>query len=248
MEPEQPLFDIVFTGQLVEGTSSEEAQANLAQLFKTTPDKTAQYFTGKPKALKRGVDKATAMKYKAALHKAGLVVAFKAHSSTNIESTGPSTSASPASSTSADQATGNLGSLTIAPAGTQILSTQERQPVVEADIDTSNIKMVSAFMEPEPEIKAAPPAPNTSHISVAPVGEDILEEQSPEAPELDLNLDDITLAPPGADLDELQPDVELLEPDISGINLAESGGEILSDGEKAPAPPPAPDTSHITLE
>lgn len=251
---DQPLYDIYFTGQLVEGIDTSTAKANLASLFKTTAENVAKIFNGKPQALKRGVNKAEALKYKAALHKAGLLVAVKAHQAAAANSQ-PKPSPIPAAATPTPTPTATPiptpaaktedEDWTLAPAGSDVLKENERKTVAERDIDTSNIKMVSAFMDIEPEAKITPPAPNTAHISVALAGEDLLVDKPQPPPPLPLNLDGITLAPPGTELEELHDDLPPLNPDISGISIAEVGADIL-ENEPKQAPPP-PNTDHISV-
>lgn len=265
---DQPLYDIYFTGQLIEGTDQETAQANLAKLFKADPANVARYFTGKAVPLKRGVDKTAALKYKAALHKAGMMVAFKAHQADSAE---PASKPAPPAATQAaaaspaptapkptPQTSGDSipqtaqpvaespGSFSLAAAGSDLLTESERDHTDPREVDTSNIKMVSAFMQPEPENKEEPPAPDTSHISVAGAGADLLVDKPEPPPPLPLNLDDITLAPAGTELEQIKDELPPLDPDTSAISMAEVGADILPDKNTEPAPT-APSTDHIQL-
>lgn len=257
---DQPLYDIYFTGQLVDGTDTATARANLATLFKTTPDNVAKLFNGKPQPLKRGVDKAGALKYKAALHKAGLLVAFKTHQQSR-----PDNEATIPAEPQPDQNTGsNPGPVTtpitaaasseqeqtdwsLAPAGSDVLRENERQQITPVEVDTSQIKMVSAFMDLEPDPIELPPAPDTSHITVAASGEDLLVDkpQAPPAPPLDL--DAITLAPAGTELEQLHDELPPVNPDTSALSIAAAGVDIL-EGQTKTEPPPAPNTDHISVD
>lgn len=245
----QPLYDIYFTGQLVEGTNIETAKINAAKLFKSTPENMAKLFTGKPQALKRGIDKATTLKYKAAFHQAGLLVSIRAQQ-TNTEA--PSTTEPEIkTSTPASPAVNNTDSTkdnwSLAAVGSNVLSADERATPITSDIDTSTIKMVSTFIEPEAVPTAEPPpAPNTNHISVAQTGEDLLVEKPEIIPPLPLNLDAITLAPTGSDLEQIQDSSIPLSPDISALSIAETGVDLL-EGQVKLAPPSAPDTTHISI-
>ena len=230
---DQPLYDIFFTGQLVEGTDPQSAKQNLAKIFKTTPEAVAKLFTGKPKPLKRGIEKPEALKYKAALHKAGLLVAFKAH---QVDTT----------PTEVTTNTSQTEDWSLAPVGKELLKANERHEIPERDIDTSNIKMVSDFAIPEPEPKLTPPAPNTSHLSAAAAGEDLIVDKPAPSPPPPLKLEGITLAPPGTDLEELHHDLPPLNPDISALSIAQLGVDILEGELKEPAPA-APNTDHISV-
>lgn len=250
---DQPLYDVFFTGQLVEGTDLATAKSNFAKLFKSSPEHLEKLFSGKPQAIKRGVDKAEALKFKAALHKAGLLIAFKAHQIAKPDATPATTTSAapeqPESSTAAPTTNSPQASnddWSVAPTGSDVLAAHERKPVQAQNIDTSAIKMVSAFAEAEVETKPAPPAPDTSHISVAQVGEDLLLEKPEPPPALPLDLENLSLAPAGADLEELRPELPALNPDISDLSIAEAGADLLKE-QQNPPPPPAPNTDHITI-
>ncbi|MFB3079391.1 MAG: hypothetical protein ACE1Y4_15450, partial [Lysobacterales bacterium] len=75
----EQLYDIYFAGQLVEDFDEVTVRENLVKLFKTNDVALQKLFSGKPQPIKRGVDKAGAIKYKAAMAKAGAVAVVKAH-------------------------------------------------------------------------------------------------------------------------------------------------------------------------
>jgi hypothetical protein len=256
------LFDLFITGKLVNGLSPDIAQNNFARLFKTTPEKVSRYFSGEPQLFKRGIDKAAALRYKEALHTAGVLVSFMAHkpdAATSNDKNKPTTEYSPSSS---DTSSGNRqnqhdgnpkteenrdkDAFTLAPVGSDVLRREERREFVPADIDTSSIKVVPAFVDIEPEEKNAPLPPDTTHLTIAAAGEDLLLEKPEPTLPLPLDLASITLAPPGTPLDEIHEDVIPLNPDVSALSLAPPGAD-LTDGQEQPATPSAPDTSHISI-
>jgi len=51
------LYDVYFTGKLLDDISPDKAQASVAALFKTTPEKIAHLFNGKTHVLKRKLSK-----------------------------------------------------------------------------------------------------------------------------------------------------------------------------------------------
>jgi len=60
---------------------------------------------------------------------------------------------------------------------------------------------------------------------------------------------DFGLDEPGAVLDTIKEDKELVNPDISGLTLAEPGSDLLTPDDRPQEPPPqSPDTSNIQLE
>lgn len=71
-------FSVVLTGKLADGFELPQVKDNIAGLFKLAPEKVDRLFSGKPVALKRGVDKAQAMKLRNALARAGALGVIKA--------------------------------------------------------------------------------------------------------------------------------------------------------------------------
>ncbi|RYZ83522.1 MAG: hypothetical protein EOO68_32850, partial [Moraxellaceae bacterium] len=60
-------FDIIFRGDIVFGHQLMDVKARLQQLFKADAAKVDALFSGRPVPLKRGLDIASAQKYKDAL-------------------------------------------------------------------------------------------------------------------------------------------------------------------------------------
>ena len=141
----EPIFDIAFYGIIQPGMDKEAAINNMAQLFKTTPEKVRPFFAGGRKVIKSKVSEQTAIKYKAALEKAGLAIKIEAQSLADID----------------------VSNLSAAPVGADVL---ENPPVVEAQPidDISGITVAEPGADiienPEPEEKA--PLPDTSDMSV----------------------------------------------------------------------------------
>lgn len=250
---DQPLYDVYFTGKLVEGADPETAKASFMQLFKADAETAERFFSGKPQVLKRGLDKAEALKYKAVLHKAGMMVAFKAQQEAPAAPAAPAGQSAPSPSpatpaTTRTEATESAAEedWSLAPTGSDVLRPEERHEFTPADIDTSAIKMASAFASMEPDTPAPPPPPDTSHLSAAQAGEDLLPERAPPPPPPDLNLDAMSLAPVGADLEELKSDLPPLDPDTSGLSIADAGADLL-EGQSKQQPPAPPNTDHLKV-
>lgn len=64
-------YQIVFSGQLVHGASSEQVQVNLARLFRADAARIAALFSGRRVLLKSNLDAGEAEKYRATLERAG---------------------------------------------------------------------------------------------------------------------------------------------------------------------------------
>ena len=67
------LFEVVFQGRLVDGFSATDVQANVARLFKATPQQVEQMFSGKRVVIRNQLDQETALKYQVLLRKNGAV-------------------------------------------------------------------------------------------------------------------------------------------------------------------------------
>ncbi|MFZ6767980.1 TIGR00266 family protein [Undibacterium sp. Di26W] len=70
-------IDIVLTGELAEGVSFEQACATVEKLFKLPGEQAKQLLETAPRIIKRGLDAATAEKYRQTIEKAGLKVILK---------------------------------------------------------------------------------------------------------------------------------------------------------------------------
>lgn len=214
-----PLFDIVFYGITQPGKDRDVVLENMAQLFKTTPEKVRPYFEGGRKIIKSSVDELTAEKYRAALENVGLVIKLE-----QAESEAGSTDAAPAPATVSGQAaaTGENNGITIAPVGVDVL---EHPPVVEPQ-----------------------PIGDISDITLAELGADIIENPPAVEPQPIDDINGISVAEVGADIIENPPVVEP-QPidDISDITMAETGADIIVN-PKPKKKAPIPDTSDLSVE
>lgn len=188
-------FQVIVNGELVEGFQRDDVIRQVAQLFKTTPDKVVALFSGQQVAVKKGLDAATARKYQQALKAAGLIA--------HVDGLAP-TPATPSA----------LAQASIAAAG----ETLDRRPAPEApDIDTSAISIA------EPGVTLtqheAPPTPHidTSALSLGELGEDVVEHAPVPAPQFDLSA--ISVAPLGSDIGEKDDTPPPPVPDTSHIRL-----------------------------
>jgi len=224
-----PKYDIYFRGEILPGADAALVKSAIAQIFKADAAKLAVLFSGKVNTIKKSVDKATAAKYQQAFKKAGakaVITLAKEEQSSEVPAAAPvdaqqesAPSFEPDSTPAVKQAIADAN-WDVLPSGSDLLKPDERRDIPDVDIDTSSIKVVSPFAEIEVENKPIPPAPDTSHISVAEVGEDMNPNKA--LPAVDLVLD------------------------LSSFSIAEPGAALTDEKEKKT--PPAPDTSHIELE
>jgi hypothetical protein len=218
-------YDVMFAGELREGQDEATVRRNFARLFKAGDATLDKLFSGKPQLLKRDCDAAVAQKYREAMQSAGGKPIIREVRATD----------QPASS-----------GLTLAPAGSDVLRPEERQPEASAipapDLDVAAVG--SRLAEPR---EPAPQAPDTSHITLGTAGERIpnLERSTAVAPIADSGL---TLADPGSDLrdGQAQPPAPH-DVDVSAISLAPPGADVLEAQYRKRDTAQAPDTSTISL-
>jgi len=155
----EPIFDIAFYGIIQPGMDREAAIRNMAQLFKTTPEKVSPFFAGGRKVIKSKVNEQTAEKYKTALEKAGLVIKIEAESLADID----------------------IADISAAPVGADVL---ENPPVVEAqpigDISDLTMAEVGADVLKNPPEVEAQPIDDINGITMAEAGADVLENPQPK--------------------------------------------------------------------
>ena len=182
----EPIFDIAFYGIIQPEMDKEAAIKNMAQLFKTTPEKVRPFFAGGRKVIKSKVNEQAAKKYQAALEKAGLVIKIESQSLADIDVS--NLSAAPVGADVLEnppvvepQAIGDINDITMAEVGADVL---ENPPVVEAQPigDISNISMaeVGADVMENPPVVEAQPINDISDITVAEAGVDIIEDPEPK--------------------------------------------------------------------
>lgn len=243
-----PLYDVYLTGKLADGVGADAAALRLSALFKSSTEQMAGMLNGKPQLLKRGVDKNTALKYREALQKAGVEVAFKAQTVV-VEPARPQTVAAKSPPVAAVPATAPAAEgFDLAPAGSDLLRPHERRPDVAAAVAIDHLSLAPVGPFPVAATSAATPAPDIAHLSVAAAGTELLSAEEREQPPVAApDISELTIAAVGATLETLRDERPALHPDISQLSLAPAGTELLSPEQRAKIPVPAPDTDHIKL-
>ncbi|WP_323845250.1 hypothetical protein [Microbulbifer magnicolonia] len=74
----QSTFSLIFRGDLVPGYTAADVKANMARLFKAGPEALDKLFSGRPLAIKKGLNLAQAEQLQATLAKIGAQTALKA--------------------------------------------------------------------------------------------------------------------------------------------------------------------------
>lgn len=140
------------------------------------------------------------------------------------------------------------GDIDLAPVGTDVLLESERSTPTQADIDTSALEVDAAAVRLSPEPEAAPAAPDTSHLDMGAVGDKIPTLPSDQTP-LSPNIEGISLSPEGADFSDCAaPEVGEPQLDLSAMDLAPAGSEVLEAKYRQADQVEAPSTDHLSLE
>ncbi|MBO6556877.1 MAG: hypothetical protein JJ921_10355 [Pseudomonadales bacterium] len=268
-------YAIVFKGEVVDGFDAAAVRAQLSKLLKADTKKTAALFSGKQIVLKKTADKAEAAKYGRALKKVGADVKIKViKAEAPVQPAPPKfeqaeapvfQKADPPQFQKADDAPPSpfqaadpepvaentdpnvpVPDFTLAPNEGDLFEPQPEQAAVEVDI--SDLELAenddTPLAEPAEEIIVEL---DLSEFSVKDNdGTPLVEASNEEVPEVEAP--DFGLDEPGAVLETLQEEKELLNPNTLGMTLAATGSDLIEEDEKAPTPPPvAPDTSKINL-
>jgi len=221
-------FDVLFAGQLLEGHDASEVRLKLGRLFKADEATLDKLLCGKPQILKRDADEATARKYQQALATAGALALLRPREE----------------GMSAAPQTG----LALAPPGSDALAPEERAPAIAPSITAPDLDLARAgerLAEPAPP---APPAPDTSHLSLGEAGEHIpgLPGPTPVAVTPSASL---AMEPQGGDLSDCAPAPAAAPAvELSHLELAAVGADVLEERYRKQETTTAPDTSHLSLE
>ncbi len=238
-------YAIVFQGEIVEGFQPISVKAHMAQLLKVDAEKMASLFSGKQIVIKRTTDKNEAAKYGGALKKIGADVKVRIIK-------GEAAPAKPADAKPADAKPADsipeidTSHLSLLPNEGNIV--EPSAPVAPPELDLSALQVAENNGAPLVEAKIQERRElDLSEYTVAENdGSPIVEPSTEIAPTIEVP--DFGLDEPGALLETLKEEKELLNPNTMGITLAMAGSDLLEPDEKDQKPPPkAPDISSINL-
>lgn len=279
-----PLYNVYFAGETLEGEDPASVRDKVAKLFNADEATLNTLFNGKSHLVKRDCDKATALKYKEALERAGARPVIKHANGGDQVSSAPKSSApkstrentaerpmtaaekiaalaaapdetayqsapepQPALAQVTEQPT-DESNINLAPPETEVLKPEERAPDIVREVDTGDLA-VKAGAEQLSEPAPTPPAPpDVSHLSMGEVGEDIptLDEG---APPLSPNTDSLSLSPEGTDFSDCAaPEATPPELDLSELDVAPEGSDVLEEQYRRQQAAITPTTDHIELE
>ena len=258
-------YRLVYSAELNEGQHAAVVKKRLAAILKLDDARMDVLFSGKSVVVKKATDEKTAARYQEVFNKAGARLRIlpvegagsavsdappakpAADAGTSKPQAAPAPAAPPASNP-APQTTED-GSIGVLPAGTDLLTDDERTQVVETEVDTSHLSVQGALFlgdEQVDEPENVQAGPNVDHISLADVGAQIGESPEDINAEIVAEIDaDFDLAEVGAIIGSLE-ERDVAAPPATDFDLADTGADI-DTSEKKPPPPP-PDTSHIALD
>ena len=238
-------YDLVFQGQIVDGTSLDEVKSNVARLFKADTAKIAALFSGKPIVIKKNLDTESAKKYLAVLKKAGAVIkAVKVEEAETAEE-------SNSNHINSGHLNAGLSSLVNynAHASTQAPQT-ESEPA--AEVSTGGLQLApvnSGTLTQEKPVEAIE-IPDISHLDMSDAQTGSLEEFAAKTEPVELpNIENLTMSDADSGcMEEFTPYVEPAKiPDTSALNIAEQDDTPLSDASSKPDAVEIPDISGLSM-
>jgi hypothetical protein len=192
-------FEVVFSGEVIDGYDAAETRAKIGKLFNADEAKIARLFSGSSIVIKKNLDEATANKYLGAFKNAGAVAIVRdAAEVEEIIAAPPPDSdtetAAPASSNTANSAA----------------SIFEHSGEASAHL--------KAAPKPQVELDSNP---DLSELSLRESTGNLVEPPE-ETPEPVIDTSEFTLAATGTDLAEKKDEPAPLEADLSGITLVDN--------------------------
>jgi len=242
-------FDIIFRGDIVLGHQLTDVKMRLQQLFKADAAKIDALFSGKPVPLKRGLDQASAQKYKDALVKAGalvdvIVVGDIASTEILVEPRPIATNTAPTAPLTLAQRLQQQEVTT--------KETEQKQPVVEVKVQvassTSSLSLAPMgvdLLNADEKHTEHRSNIDTSGISLRAEGGNLVDaSEQYHAPIVPVRVPSLVVAEVGADLVRADEKINLplAEIELDNWTIAEAGTDLIAAAEK-----PAVETSVIVI-
>lgn len=166
-------FDVFFRGDIVAGQAVAEVKERLAGLFKLETAQVEQLFSGRPTAIRRNLDEASAGKYEQALLKIGALAELRPAkiADTPAVQSIAETSAVDSSSEPAAKSVNTDSGLSLAPAGSDVLRPDERASVETTEVDLSALALEPGggeILRDEEKRSVEATQIDTSHLEVLP--------------------------------------------------------------------------------
>jgi hypothetical protein len=173
------LFDIFFSGKIIEGHDPAEVKERIRRIFNAQDDQLQRLFSGEPVRIKGGADEEEASKYRVKFRDAGALVEIKLAQKAATDGDPAATPAVAETSTADEKDDG----LTLLPpnTGSLIDCAREVEPQEIPDISSLALSPEGTLID---ESEQAPPADiDTSELTVGPAQSGTLEDcQQPVEP------------------------------------------------------------------
>ncbi len=176
-------FDLIFEGMLKPDADPEQVRQRLGAMFKLDAAGIERLFLGRPVVISRGVDVASAARYKRAFDEAGAILTLSLVETRTGPSAGsdPRPPTAPTAGDASSSAAGEPdGALSLAPMDGFL---EEPPEVKMLDIDTSYLSLVPGpewslgDCDPDPpEVRL----PDTSHLKLADMDEQPDDQNGPD--------------------------------------------------------------------
>lgn len=248
-------FNVVFAGEIARGADPAAVKANVARLFKASDAMVEKLFSGQRIAVKKAVDQATAMKYRAVMKQAGAIAQIEEADEQGRPLVPAQATPPPAAAARPQTMAERVAALAAEQAKAEALKPKPDAPPPPADVkrvETWRLFPPGSLLS-EIRARPAPMLPDVSGISLAKEGSELLQpeerRQLAPAPVPLPDLAAIKLAPAGADLvkaDE-KPAVAPVQVDVSALSMAPPNTEVLRAEEKRVVVPVVVDTSALSV-
>lgn len=250
------LFNVVFSGEISGRADPAVVRANVGKLFNASEPVLDKLFSGQPVAVKKMVDRASAMKVRAMMKQAGAETRLvQVDEQGRPLAAAGATASAPAQPAPAPAAAAPVARpAPVAPAAAPAVATASAPPAAApkpaAESMAERVKrMAEEQLRQEAEQAAAAKAAEAQgNWGVAPAGTRLSPADAgppPVAPDIS----GIVLAPSGAAVlnDNERPHVAPVKVDISGIDLAPPGTEVLTEDEREHVVPVVVDLSGMSV-
>ncbi|MDO8267445.1 MAG: hypothetical protein Q7T32_06385 [Moraxellaceae bacterium] len=261
------LFNVVFSGEVSGRADPAVVRANVGKLFNASEAVLDKLFSGQPVAVKKMVDRATAMKVRAMMKQAGAETRMvpvddqgrplDAGGAATATPAAPAPAAAPVSApapapvtpAAAKPAAESMADRVKRMAEEQLRQEAAQAAVAKAAEAQGNWGVAPAGTRLSPVDAGPPPvAPDISGIVLAPSGSDVIApNEKPYIPPVQVDISAINLAPAGTEVlkeDEREHVVPVVV-DLSGISVAEVGAPLDEIREEKPLV--NPDISYLKL-
>ncbi|OZG74615.1 hypothetical protein BTA51_06375 [Hahella sp. CCB-MM4] len=180
-------YELVFSGQLIDGFDLAQVKQNVANLFKASPAQVEQMFSGRSVVLRNRLDEATANKYLAILKKNGArcelrmmgqpAPAEASAAAKPAPSPQPPSQAVPSAEARPPAKEGGKGVQT--PPGALPVAGEKVDTILQ-DVSWDVAPAGTQLAEEADDLPTV--EPDTSHLSLAPAGSDMGQKKAPAPP------------------------------------------------------------------